>query len=93
MLSTEALAVFSASFINTCSAVYMVFLHRDYKKLRKIDVGVYENVYTLSTRFQLAENLRVMKVSTLCISLYYTNIFSFAKKKRKAIVADSMNSF
>ncbi|KAE9412524.1 hypothetical protein Angca_007117 [Angiostrongylus cantonensis] len=43
--------------------LYIYLLHRDFSKLRAINRGVYRRriAYTLSIKYQLTENLRVLK--------------------------------
>ncbi|XGW11974.1 hypothetical protein V3C99_012999 [Haemonchus contortus] len=50
-------------FIVFCCSSYVALFRRDSAKLRDINRGVIRKnvVYTLSTKFQLKENLRVMK--------------------------------
>ncbi|VDO80153.1 unnamed protein product [Haemonchus placei] len=53
--------------VTICCLLYIALYRRDSARLRDINRGVIpENVvYTLSTRFQLTENLRVLKVNVL----------------------------
>ncbi|VDO61950.1 unnamed protein product [Haemonchus placei] len=61
-----------ALFIVLCCSSYTALYRRDSAKLRDISRGVIKKnvVYTLSTKFQLKENLRVMKIH--CIMLKVT---------------------
>ncbi|KAK5983596.1 hypothetical protein GCK32_002414 [Trichostrongylus colubriformis] len=58
------LASSTAVFFITYCVAYITLFRRDLVKLRDIKSGRYQkyNTYTLSTKFQLEENLRVMKI-------------------------------
>ncbi|KAK5986550.1 hypothetical protein GCK32_014127 [Trichostrongylus colubriformis] len=59
-----SLAAFTATFLISCCLAYIILFRRDSAKLRDINKDIQpESVqYTLSTKFQLTENLRVMKI-------------------------------
>ncbi|KAK6059522.1 hypothetical protein COOONC_02849 [Cooperia oncophora] len=60
------LAVTSTVFFITCCIAYITIFRRNFFELRDINRGVKRNnvIYTLSKKFQLTENLKVMKVGS-----------------------------
>uniref|UniRef100_A0A7I4XZF6 G_PROTEIN_RECEP_F1_2 domain-containing protein n=1 Tax=Haemonchus contortus TaxID=6289 RepID=A0A7I4XZF6_HAECO len=69
VIITTAAALF---FVAYCVA-YVILFRRDLRRMRALDKGLYheDTAYTLSTKFQLKENLRMMKVLTQ-LSLMWT---------------------
>ncbi|KAK6046929.1 Sre G protein-coupled chemoreceptor [Cooperia oncophora] len=64
LLSVVTLAVSSATFLILSCLAYVTLFRREYVRLRYLNQDVHpESVcYTLSTKYQLTENLRVLKI-------------------------------
>ncbi|XGW13114.1 hypothetical protein V3C99_013614 [Haemonchus contortus] len=62
-------------FVAYCVA-YITLFRRDSRRMRALDKGLYhkDTAYTLSTKFQLKENLRMMKVLTQLSLMWATSV-------------------
>ncbi|KHJ96817.1 Sre G protein-coupled chemoreceptor [Oesophagostomum dentatum] len=75
--SVIGFAIFIFSVCTVCSAVYIILYRRDKRRLRLLFNDARRLRYRLSTRFQLAENLRVLKVRFLLIKWQISSVKIF----------------
>lgn len=61
LIHIDKLAIFTIGLCAVCSVVYIILYRRDRQRLNEFIVGPFMR-YLLSARFQLIENLRVLKI-------------------------------